>query len=177
MDKAKNFIHRSFVKHSGKYTYEKTKYISRSAKVTIVCKKHGEFTQTAASHLAGSGCPLCRASKGELVISDILGRAGVDFQIEFRPPESLTRHRYDFYLPSHRLLIEFHGIQHYKAIPFFGGEEALKETKFRDVYKRSFAKSAGYRYVVFNYRQPKHMTGEDFERLVLRSINRDSRVL
>ena len=92
------------------------------------------------------------------------------FQTEFKPPESTTRHRFDFYLPEHRVLIEYHGVQHYKPIEFFGGEEGLKETKFRDAYKRALAKTAGYTYLEFNYKQFKHMTEEAFESLVVRSV-------
>lgn len=165
-----DFIDKANKVHNNSYDYSKVVYVNSKTKVIIICPIHGEFNQSPSSHLSSSKCPRCKASKGELVISGILEKANIDFQTEFKPPESITRHRYDFYLPSCNLLIEFHGIQHYEQIPFFGGEESLKETKFRDAYKRDFAKLAGYNYLEFNYKQLKHLTEEAFEKLVLRFI-------
>lgn len=45
--------------HGFKYDYSKVNYINNSSKVTIVCKKHGEFKQVPYSHTNGSGCPAC----------------------------------------------------------------------------------------------------------------------
>lgn len=53
------FIKRAKEKHGNKYDYSKVKYISSKDDVTIICSKHGEFTQTPQSHLRGSGCPKC----------------------------------------------------------------------------------------------------------------------
>jgi hypothetical protein len=62
--KAKNiFIARSKKIHSGKYTYEGTKYKSAMNKVSITCPTHGEFKQTPAKHLSGQGCPKCGIDK------------------------------------------------------------------------------------------------------------------
>ena len=45
---------------------------------------------------------------------------------------------FDFYLPKQNICIEFDGIQHEKAISFFGGEEGLRKTKKRDQIKNLF---------------------------------------
>lgn len=42
-----------------KYDYSKVKYESCKKFVTIICPKHGEFTQMPAEHLAGKGCKYC----------------------------------------------------------------------------------------------------------------------
>lgn len=42
-----------------KYDYSKVKYESSKKFVTIICPKHGEFTQIPAEHLAGKGCKYC----------------------------------------------------------------------------------------------------------------------
>lgn len=42
-----------------KYDYSKVKYESSKKFVTIICPKHGEFTQMPAEHLAGKGCKYC----------------------------------------------------------------------------------------------------------------------
>jgi len=53
------FIEKSKEKHGDKYDYSKVDYKRNRDEVTITCKKHGDFNQLAAKHLAGSGCPRC----------------------------------------------------------------------------------------------------------------------
>jgi len=55
----KYFIQRARITHGKKYSYAKSIYVQARQKLTITCKKHGDFTQTADSHLRGTGCPKC----------------------------------------------------------------------------------------------------------------------
>lgn len=57
------FVEEATVKHEGKYSYEKVDYKGVDIKVTITCKEHGDFTQTAYSHLQGVGCRKCADAK------------------------------------------------------------------------------------------------------------------
>lgn len=50
---------------------------------------------------------------------------------------------YDIYIPFKKIFIEIHGQQHYKSIAFFGGDEKLRETKYRDKIKKKFAQENG----------------------------------
>ena len=52
------FIERANKFHNYKYDYSKTVYEIGKKKIIIICKKHGEFEQTANDHL-GSGCRKC----------------------------------------------------------------------------------------------------------------------
>jgi hypothetical protein len=45
--------------HVGVYDYSLVDYIGAHTKVHIMCREHGEFWQTPASHLGGGGCPQC----------------------------------------------------------------------------------------------------------------------
>ncbi len=45
--------------HGDKYDYKFVNYISKTKKVNITCKKHGNFLQTPKSHLKGHGCKKC----------------------------------------------------------------------------------------------------------------------
>jgi len=56
---SEGFIIRATTKHSGKYDYSKVEYLSSTIKVVIVCREHGDFTQSPNSHLSGVGCPVC----------------------------------------------------------------------------------------------------------------------
>jgi Zn finger protein HypA/HybF involved in hydrogenase expression len=53
------FIEKARAKHGDRYDYSKVVYVRSSAKVTIVCKVHGEFFQRANCHLNGKGCSQC----------------------------------------------------------------------------------------------------------------------
>ena len=54
-----DFIEKAKKVHGDKYNYSKVEYISTHKKVSIICKKHGEFKQKPNNHLSGSGCPTC----------------------------------------------------------------------------------------------------------------------
>ena len=45
--------------HGDKYDYSKSIYNGAFEEVTITCPIHGDFNQTATSHLRGHGCPVC----------------------------------------------------------------------------------------------------------------------
>ena len=51
--------------HGDIYDYSKVKYASMHTKVTIICKKHGEFQQTPSNHLKGQGCYFCGTERSE----------------------------------------------------------------------------------------------------------------
>lgn len=60
----RRFTNDDFIKKSKElfgdvYTYDKLNYTGAQCFVTITCKKHGDFTQKAYSHLKGHGCPKC----------------------------------------------------------------------------------------------------------------------
>ena len=53
------YIKKANEKHNNYYDYTKTKYVNSKSKIIIICKYHGEFSQVAAEHLQGKGCPKC----------------------------------------------------------------------------------------------------------------------
>lgn len=53
------FLHKANLMHGATYDYSKAVYAGASNKVTIICKKHGEFEQAAGLHMYGSGCQKC----------------------------------------------------------------------------------------------------------------------
>lgn len=56
-------IEKANIKHNFKYVYPSQDYKNGRSKIKILCKKHGEFTQLAESHLTGKGCPSCAGNK------------------------------------------------------------------------------------------------------------------
>lgn len=59
VDKNEYFILKAQKRHNNKYDYSKSNFTNIKNKVIIICKHHGEFEQSADSHLQGSGCVKC----------------------------------------------------------------------------------------------------------------------
>jgi len=57
------FISRANKVHGDIYDYGEVKYVNAATKVTIGCKKHGNFTQRPGDHTRGQGCPKCGYDK------------------------------------------------------------------------------------------------------------------
>jgi hypothetical protein len=55
----KQFIERAIDIHGNQYNYSNIVFNRMREKVSIECKKHGEFLQTPTKHLLGRGCPVC----------------------------------------------------------------------------------------------------------------------
>lgn len=58
-----NYVDKCKEVHGDVYDYTKTKYTGIDNKVTIICREHGEFQQTAKHHGRGHGCPKCAKAK------------------------------------------------------------------------------------------------------------------
>lgn len=156
--------------HGNRFDYSKVVYIGMHNKVIIICPIHGEFEQTPSNHLAGRGCQICRSSKGELLIRSILEKHNINFIQEYKIPGTNYRFEYDFYLPDHNLLIEFHGIQHFKPYGFFGNKKGLNIIKKRDMFKRELANLAKIPLLELNYKFLK-IEQLEFEKILLNVLN------
>lgn len=63
------YLEKAKLKHGDRYDYSKTVYTGALNKLTIVCKEHGSFPQTASKHLEGRGCPECGKMAGGAAVS------------------------------------------------------------------------------------------------------------
>ena len=59
MPKTKAFIEKARAKHGDRYSYDRVVYAGERDKVTITCKKHGDFEQRPDAHFNGHGCAKC----------------------------------------------------------------------------------------------------------------------
>jgi hypothetical protein len=62
LQKKIKFINNASAKYNNKYDYSKVNYINSRTAVIIICKDHGEFTQTPTAHLSPktvTGCKSC----------------------------------------------------------------------------------------------------------------------
>lgn len=72
---------------------------------------------------------------------------------------------------THGIIIELHGIQHYKAQGFgnIGYEEKMKNfisQKNRDSSKKESAIAAGFKYIEISYKEENKLDAEYFKKLI-----------
>lgn len=144
---SESFISKATAVHKEKYDYSKVVYTSSNKKVLIICGVHGEFSQKAGNHLCGDGCPKCRASKGEVAVSNALKDYGLSFKEQAKfigcRSKNGVRLKFDFYIESLNLLIEFDGKQHFTKVETFGGSEGFLSQKRNDEIKNRYCESRG----------------------------------
>lgn len=142
--------------HRNRYDYSQAEIYGGDSYIKIGCPEetHPIFTQKVSTHLEGKGCPRCSLSKGETAVARLLDLASVDFEVEFVMEDGVDnrRLRFDFYIPSKKLLIEYDGEQHYRPVTFGGmsKEKALEvhqKIKSRDHRKNVWALDKGFRLI------------------------------
>jgi len=127
--------------HGNKYDYSKTKYIRYNAKIEIICNEHGRFLQTYSTHVSQKcGCPICNSSHGEKIIFKFLKENNIDFitQKTFGNCKHKGILKFDFYIPSKNILIEYDGWQHFFVNEYFGGIEAFNDREIKDNIKNKY---------------------------------------
>ena len=141
--------------HYNKYNYSKAKYEHSHKPIIIICSKHGEFRQTPNSHLSGKGCPKC-ILKSQTVIFETLKSNFPDttFIWEYKS-EWLGNQRIDIFVPEYNIAIEYNGIQHYKPVDVFGGEEQLKIQIEQDSLKLEKCKQNNIELLIIRYDHQK----------------------
>jgi len=135
----KDLIERSKIKHFGAYTYKLTRYIDSKTNVDVTCKLHGWFSIKPNKLLSKrGGCPKCATmSNGEIKTALFLKANKIKYIQEYKLPGYSWR--YDFYLPDLAIVIEYDGIQHFKAVRKFGGNKKLALGIQRDLDKNDLA--------------------------------------
>lgn len=132
------FINRAKLIHGDKYDYSEVDYINDDIKIAIICPKHGIFYQTPQLHLRGQGCPICKSSKGENLVSRILDKLKFQYITQYKINYNNKNYYADFYLPDLNTIIEFNGQQHYNLVEAFGGIKKLELQVQRDAMLRDY---------------------------------------
>jgi hypothetical protein len=70
-----DFVAKAKLIHKNRYLYSKTKYLDSITKVTITCKKHGDFSQLPSGHLKGFNCIRCAKEKVRLTTKTFVKKA------------------------------------------------------------------------------------------------------
>lgn len=136
--------------HNDKYEYFQD-YNGGRKKIKIYCKAcKNTFYQSGHAHLLKEqGCPFCYSSKGEDKIASILQDNFIEFERQKTFPDCKSKLslRFDFYLPSKNICIEYDGELHYYPISYFGGIKHLQETNERDKIKNKYCEQNGIRLI------------------------------
>ncbi len=161
------FIKKAKEVHGNVYDYKDVVYVNAVTKVKITCSLHGTFTQTPDKHISGrTACPQCSyvISVGERKISMWLEHHGIQYEREKRfdgligtTPNS--RLRYDFFLPTLGVLLEYDGEQHFSPVRVKGklsvqqSIDKYERCKINDVKKTQYAERNGYDLLRIRYDQ------------------------
>ena len=112
--------------HGDKYDYSKVEYINSTTHVIIVCKIHGEFSQTPSKHLSKRGCQSC----ANISRSVTQRKTGDQFVFDAK---AVHKERYDYssvkYLGSQKnvdIICRIHGVFSQLANNHLNGEGCYK---------------------------------------------------
>lgn len=129
--------------HGNLYDYSSVEYISHKTKVIIKCKEHGEFLCTPSNHKKGRGCPKCSSSKGESCVLYVLEKLHIEYDTEYSLDGCFCEKplRFDFYIESLNVAIEYDGVGHFEPVDFGGMGDEYAATEFQLVQKRDKIKN------------------------------------
>jgi len=129
--------------------------------IKVTCKIHGDISSDISSFIKRqTGCPKCsaaaRESLGEAKVRQCLEDLNVSFEQEYKMFKNPVTGRwlpFDFYLKDLNAVIEFDGIQHFKATAkeYMFTEEDLKIVQFRDSLKNEYLKNTNIKLLRIAY--------------------------
>lgn len=97
-------------------------------------------------------CSKCK-SKGEKSISAYLEDNKILFIAEHKFDKCRDKYAlpFDFYLPDFNTCIEFHGIQHYESVDYFGGKTTFARQNKHDNIKYNYCKDNDIKLITIPY--------------------------
>lgn len=169
-DSLQDFIAKASKLHNNKYDYSKVIYENSRTPITIICKKHGEFTQTPNNHLKGRGCPKCQLKSQTKLYEELqkyFPHEKILFEVTKKTISWIEDQRIDIYFPKYNIAIEYNGEQHYIPIEHFGGIAKFQDTQIKDNLKRNKCKENNCTLFELKYDYSK----QDFDNLVININN------
>lgn len=111
-----------------------------------------------------------KMSYGETIISTFLDRMSIKYKYNnsLKDCISLSKLRFDFYLPDYNTCIEYDGIQHFQPVSYFGGDVEFEKIKIRDKIKDDWCKVNGIKLLRINYKNDESEICKILSRLLKR---------
>lgn len=157
------FLEEVNIMHGSKYKII-SKYTGSRKYVHVYCNYCKETFYIMPYHLlAGHGCNNCTKSIGEETIREFLIKNNIIFkqQYKFDNCRGIKRKLpFDFAILNNnklKLLIEYQGIQHYKAVSGFGGEEQFKKQQYYDQIKYDYCLKHNIKLLIIPYWELKNI--------------------
>ena len=144
--KTKNIFPQKFEEVSMGHYELLSEYKTNREYITVKhLKCENSYEVRAGNFLSGKGCPYCNESHGERTIAKLLIDNKISFirQKRFKECKNIKTLPFDFAVIKEDkviCLIEYNGLQHYKPIDFFGGEEGFKQRIKNDKIKCDYCK-------------------------------------
>lgn len=143
---------------------------SKSGHSYVKCKCDcGNIVNVRVEHLKGQShsrtisCGCASQSSGEIKLTEILKKANIEFQTQYRIKDFNLNAPFDFAIFKDNVLlglIEYDGEQHFKAVELWGGEEYLKIQQERDERKNCWCKENNIRLIRIPYTEYDNLTIE-----------------
>ena len=156
--------------HNNLYTYKRG---ADHGYLTVVCKKHGEFTQNRSNHFKGHGCSKCSCfdSKGESELFDYIASKykGLIIREDRQVLKSYvgmdTGTEIDVFLPELNLGFEFNGYMYHNAThPTFRKHRKYHNNKFKACKKEGVTLVSVWDFMYFENKQK-------YKNLINRKLN------
>lgn len=144
----------------GEDEFEVLKFDKKTNKLTVKHKCGFIRTMDRARFYERGLCPQCdkATSAGEADVARFLTKKKIPYQTQKTYNDLLSENgkylRFDFCVDD-KFIIEYNGMQHYKPIDHFGGEETFKKTVLHDSMKEEYCKRNNIPYLIIPYWQDK----------------------
>ena len=141
--------------HGNKYDYSAVEFKNTDQKIKVICPKHGPFPVRPTHHTSApySGCPVCIESLGEQAIRSALKQWRIPFESEKRFSDCRDKRplAFDFWLPAHKVLIEYDGQQHFDGAHYLSTLSDFASARRRDRIKTAYARKRKIRLIRVKY--------------------------
>ena len=131
----------NFCKDKDFYCINSQEYININTPLKWQCKNFDHIWEAPFAYIkSGSGCPICKSSKGELRIRKYLKDNNIHYiaQKSFKECKNKNKLKFDFYLSDYNLCIEYDGEGHYYPVRIFGGIKKFVKRLKRDLIKELY---------------------------------------
>ena len=101
-----------------------------------------EFKITPNKFIGGRRCPACKETIGEAIVRQVLTANNIKYIYGYQISNLVDKGKLhlDFWIPEYRVAIEYDGVQHYKPIEYFGGENQFNRQHKHDLMKDKYCK-------------------------------------
>ena len=177
-----DYIARARAVHGNRYDYSISVYKGGKHKIEIICLRHGSFWKEANNHVNNKqGCPKCRLSKGEVAIAVYLDNSAIEYEMQKTFPNLCGVNggnlKYDFFIPSRNMLIEYDGEQHFGCKKYKNlilSDERLKILQENDEAKNAYVVKNSIGLLRIPFTEKDNLTDILREKVVEAPIVKDS---